>query len=367
MITKRKLTDLFRSLGIYLIVWILAFVFFTLIRRFGTADVIDNVMITRPRTINVFQLVIPISIILSLLSVITDKIMSVKRTMHMSYGKVMLLSFLLNMGMLVITMIVAYRGLHRLGLHEIAPSEDVFREIFSKNFIVVGVFISVMNILFSIARLVNANMGKGNLWKLITGKYHTPREESFIFMFLDLKSSTTAAEQIGHIKYSEMIQECYYDLTIPLQKYEGAVYQYVGDEAVIYWNPQNGLRETNCLKLFFEFDKLLRKKKDLYLEKYGWQPEFKASVHIGPAIVTQVGSIKREIAFHGDTLNTAARIQALCNAKASKILISETLQEQISNSSADREHFSFLEKGEEALKGRNEKMGVFGVEKSGEG
>ena len=44
---------------------------------------------------------------------------------------------------------------------------------------------------------INNLLGEGILWKFIRGKYHKPREEERIFMFLDMKSSTTIAEQLG--------------------------------------------------------------------------------------------------------------------------------------------------------------------------
>ncbi|HTM93239.1 MAG TPA: hypothetical protein VL095_12520, partial [Flavisolibacter sp.] len=44
---------------------------------------------------------------------------------------------------------------------------------------------------------INHLLGEGVLWKFISGKYHQPREEERIFMFLDMKSSTTIAEQLG--------------------------------------------------------------------------------------------------------------------------------------------------------------------------
>ena len=37
-------------------------------------------------------------------------------------------------------------------------------------------------------------LGEGVLWKFISGRYHKPREEERIFMFVDMKSSTAIAE-----------------------------------------------------------------------------------------------------------------------------------------------------------------------------
>jgi len=42
-------------------------------------------------------------------------------------------------------------------------------------------------------RDISRKMGQGILFNFITGKYHEPQEEEQIFMFLDLKSSTSMA------------------------------------------------------------------------------------------------------------------------------------------------------------------------------
>src|SRR6185436_2281787 len=52
---------------------------------------------------------------------------------------------------------------------------------------------------------INQLLGEGILWKFIGGKYHQPREEERIFMFLDMKSSTTIAEQLGHVRFYALL------------------------------------------------------------------------------------------------------------------------------------------------------------------
>lgn len=51
------------------------------------------------------------------------------------------------------------------------------------------------------------------LVNLILGKYHSPKEEDRIFMFLDMKGSTTHAEKLGHLNYCRLVQDCFSDLT----------------------------------------------------------------------------------------------------------------------------------------------------------
>jgi adenylate cyclase len=61
------------------------------------------------------------------------------------------------------------------------------------------------------------------------------------------------------------------------------------------------------------------------LEKFGIVPEFKTGFHCGEVTIGEVGVIKREIVFTGDVLNTAARIQELCNTYNVKLLVSKKL------------------------------------------
>ena len=64
---------------------------------------------------------------------------------------------------------------------------------------------------------------------------------------------------------------------------------------------------------------------DYYEQKYGVIPEFKAGVNVGHVTVAEVGEIKKELAYHGDALNTAARIRSLCGSERKRLLVSEAL------------------------------------------
>jgi adenylate cyclase len=77
---------------------------------------------------------------------------------------------------------------------------------------------------------VSDKFGQGVLISFLLGKYYRPKEDDRIFMFMDLKSSTTSAEKLGHIKYSQFIQDCFFDITDVITKYDAKIYQYVGDE-----------------------------------------------------------------------------------------------------------------------------------------
>lgn len=207
----------------------------------------------------------------------------------------------------------------------------------------------------SVLRQVSLMLGEGNLTKLLRGKFYTPREETHIFMFLDLQSSTNLAERLGHIQYSLLIQECFNDLGITVEN-EAEVYQYVGDEAVLTWPLEVGLKNQNCLGAFYSFTSLLKEKSEHYRKKYGCEPFFKAGLHAGAVTVTEVGKYKKEIAYHGDAINTAARIQGQCNVFNAELLISETLKNQL-----DNKQFTFTTLGSIPLQGKEEEVSICAV------
>ncbi len=184
-------------------------------------------------------------------------------------------------------------------------------------------------------------MGRKVFWRFVTGKYHHPREEDRIFMFLDLKSSTSIAEKIGHKLFSGLISDCYHDLTRPLLETQGEVYQYVGDQVVLTWPTAKGILKANCVRCFYLFEEQIKERKAYYIEKYGMVPSFKAGMHCGRVMTTQVGDLKSELVYHGDVVNTASRLEAECNRMEQKLLLSMDLYQLLR--SQNTYHYAYLE------------------------
>ncbi len=148
-------------------------------------------------------------------------------------------------------------------------------------------------------------------------------------MFLDMKSSTTLAEQLGLEKYYSLLNDCFHEISGPARKTNAEIYQYVGDEVVFTWKTFDGLTNGNCLKIFFKIRDKINENRKYYRDKYGDIPHFKAGLHFGDVISAQIGDIKREIVYNGDVLNTSARIQEQCNVFDSELLISGKLLDQL--------------------------------------
>lgn len=219
-----------------------------------------------------------------------------------------------------------------------------------------GAFISL---LINFLKEVNKKFGPGILVKLFSGKYYNPRVEDRIFMFIDLKASTTIAEKLGHLKYSRLIQDCFYDVTDVVAKYKAEIYQYVGDEIVLTWELEKGIENDNCFKFFFEFKNKLESLGSYYKEKYGIVPVFKAGMNCGTVTVAEIGELKKEIAYHGDVLNTASRIQDKCNEHNKPLLISNNMYKKMPSTGYCR--FDLI--GEMLLKGKLNPVGIYSVER----
>jgi len=193
---------------------------------------------------------------------------------------------------------------------------DFLKHFLSWGIIMIGTIITLA---------VNDKYGQGNFKNFLLGKYFRPREEERIFMFLDLKGSTTIAERLGAKKYFYFLKEFIEDASAPILRTKGEIYQYVGDEIIVSWEMKKGLLNANCLECFYSIKEALYDNETTYLEKYDCMPVFKAGFHYGKVMVGEMGMVKKEITFSGDVLNTASRIQMECNKHQVDLLLSNDL------------------------------------------
>lgn len=177
--------------------------------------------------------------------------------------------------------------------------------------------------------LVNEKYGPGMFGKFLLGQYHQPKREERVFMFLDMRSSTSIAEELGEERYFNLLQDCFAEMTTPILDNSGEIYQYVGDEIIVCWPLAKGLHNGSCIHTFFAIREQFRLRSTYYETHYGLTPEFKAGFHFGQVMAGEIGVIKRDITYSGDVLNTAARIQAKCNDLGVDHLISGPLWSRV--------------------------------------
>nr|WP_236065541.1 adenylate/guanylate cyclase domain-containing protein [Niastella soli] len=175
---------------------------------------------------------------------------------------------------------------------------------------------------------------------------------------MDLKSSTLIAETLGHLKYSAFIRDSMLDINEVVPRFNAQIYQYVGDEVVVTWTVEKGKLPLYCIQFFFACEAKFASRAEYYLKEYGRSPQFKAGLHMGKVTAVEVGEIKRDIAYHGDTLNTTARIQSICNENNKYFLTSRYVLEH----SAVERYYDTRSLGMMVLKGKKQAIEVICIE-----
>lgn len=230
---------------------------------------------------------------------------------------------------------------------------------FFTSYAVVGImlYIASVVVITQFYAAFRESIGLGTLNNFFLGTYHHPIAEERIFMFVDMKSSTTIAENLGHVKYFEMLKEYFFDLSSAVIDHAGAIYQYAGDEMIITWKLKDGLKKNRSIDCFFAMKRTLEMQAEKYNTRFGLVPGFKAGVHYGTVTAGEIGSLKKEIIFTGDVLNTSARIQGLCNQFGAELLVSEDLVKVLDLPS----NYTITSVGETILRGRAKPMKLFAI------
>lgn len=182
-------------------------------------------------------------------------------------------------------------------------------------------------------------------------------------MFLDMRSSTTIAEQLGHERYFDLLADYYAVMSDPIIDSGGEVYQFIGDEIVITWSVNRLLDFKVCVDCFFDIKTRMEKRRAAFMTKYGVLPDFKAGLHFGSVSTGEVGNLKKQIVFSGDVLNTTARIQSECGKRERELIISSLFQEQLLESNG----YTFESLGDIPLRGKAESVSLYSVHNTADG
>ena len=209
----------------------------------------------------------------------------------------------------------------RLLLSNDLPNYIRFSPVFRQSLVFAITMSVVGNLFFEVGSL----LGIGTLRNLLTGRYVQPRSEQKTFLLIDMKNSTGMAERLGAIRFHELLNHFFRDVADAALECEAEIHKYVGDEAILTWNGDAGLDDGASLLCSFMARDFIAAQKAEYLARFGAVPEFRASLHCGEIVAGEIGDVRREIAFVGDTLNVAARLLDAAKHLGHDILVSEDL------------------------------------------
>lgn len=344
------------------LIWLLFSIVYTLVER-GLIGNFDHYPATgNPYNFSRNIFITPLAAFFTGLSVGTMEILLFNRLfIHQSFSIRIFFKSVIYMALVILFLVTTTLIVNSIELHGGAFNSRVLNNVwtFLSNyaFFSVAVYMGVIILVSQFYAEVSESLGYGVLSNFFTGKYHIPIEEERIFMFLDMKSSTSIAEDLGHVRYFEMLKEYYADLTSSVINYSGEIYQYVGDEMVVSWKLADGLKKNNCIRCFFAMKNSIGKQSAKYQQMFGLVPGFKAGLHYGKVTTGEIGVIKKEIIFTGDVLNTTARIQGLCNSYGVELIISAELLNKLDLGA----RYQTNSLGENELKGKDEKLELFTI------
>jgi adenylate cyclase len=204
-----------------------------------------------------------------------------------------------------------------------APDEDPFA--FTPTFRGSIAFAIAMSLLANLIVETGGLLGFSTLKNILTGRYVHPRREQKAFLLIDMRDSTGLAERLGPIRFHELLNSFFRDIAEAAFESEAEIHKYVGDEAILTWPIDAALADGECLACPFLARDLIARNAEHYRKRYGAVPTFRAALHCGEIVAGEIGDVRREIAYVGDTLNVAARLLEAAKGLGHDILVSQDL------------------------------------------
>jgi class 3 adenylate cyclase len=123
----------------------------------------------------------------------------------------------------------------------------------------------------------------------------------------------------------QLLTRFFFDIDAAILAHGGEVHAYVGDEVIVTWRLAAKPSEPRCLDCFFAIQDKIAEKADLYRREFGLVPNFRAGAHAGSVVISECGDSRPQIAYFGDTMNVAARLQEHCKQVGRALVVSADL------------------------------------------
>jgi adenylate cyclase len=194
------------------------------------------------------------------------------------------------------------------------PFDEQFRRS-----LVFAILMSVVgNLFFDMGML----LGFGTLTSIFLGRYAKPRREERTFVLIDMKDSTGLAERLGPVHFHELLNDFFRDISSAALECGAEIHKYVGDEVILTWKSKTALGDGEWLSCPFIAQDFIEANRQRYLGRFGAVPALRAASHFGEIVTGEIGDVRREIAYVGDTLNVAARLLEAAKELGRDVLVS---------------------------------------------
>ena len=147
---------------------------------------------------------------------------------------------------------------------------------------------------------------------------------------MDIRGFTTMSEALEPERVVEILNQYLTLTTKCVMDNHGTLDKFVGDCTMAFWNaplPQEDYVMLAC-RAAAAMAEGAKPLEEMLQKEYGKTVSFGIGVHVGPAVVGNIGApMRMDYTAIGDTVNTAARLEA--NAPAGKIYISRAVADAL--------------------------------------
>ncbi|MBK7085955.1 MAG: adenylate/guanylate cyclase domain-containing protein [Flavobacteriales bacterium] len=151
---------------------------------------------------------------------------------------------------------------------------------FARLVVQVVVVTSVAILVVQIEELMGRRMFLGSL----LGWFERPKAVERVVLTMDLAGSTALAERLGDLRYFRLLNRVYALMTDAVLRNEADIHKYVGDEVIFTWPMRVGVRDQNCLDLYFDIMARIKEHENELVREFGTLPRYRAAVHGGRVI-----------------------------------------------------------------------------------
>jgi len=188
-------------------------------------------------------------------------------------------------------------------------------------------------------------------------------------LFSDLQAYTTISEHLPPAQLVKLLNHYFSEMTLIIDRHGGCVIEFLGDGILIVFGAPQALdnhaeQAVRCaLAMYERFQALLEEWKNTSLANYVPSDSYqllgmRMGIHSGAVVAGNLGCASRmKYAVIGDTVNVAARLEALNKNFQTHLLISGDTAQQLPMDLSQTMHFQ----GMQQVKGREGMLPVYSL------
>jgi len=183
-------------------------------------------------------------------------------------------------------------------------------------------------------------------------------ERNISILFSDIRGFTSLSEMLTAPELVSMLNKIHDPMTKVVLNNRGMLDKYIGDAMMVLFNTPLDIEDHADMAVLssLELIRTLHKINDMFTEQKLPTIDVGVGVNTGPAVCGNMGSQARfEYTAIGDSVNLASRLEGLCKAYKTRIVISEYTKEQC------KMNFLMRQLDNVKVKGKNKPVAIFEV------